>query len=42
LTLNFVITPPQAPGGGAFAPAPGLDLSFSTADESGSGYALAQ
>jgi hypothetical protein len=40
--LNFVITPPMAPGGGAFAPAPGLDLSFSTAAASGSGYALAQ
>jgi hypothetical protein len=42
MPLNFVITPPTAPGGGAFAPAPGLDLSFSTADASGSGYALAQ
>jgi len=42
MTLNFVITPPTAPGGGAFAPAPGLDLSFSTAESSGSGYALAQ
>jgi len=41
MLLNFVITPPTAPGG-AFAPAPGLDLSFSTADASGSGYALAQ
>jgi hypothetical protein len=40
MTLNFVITPPTAPG--AFAPAPGLDLSFSTATASGSGYALAQ
>jgi hypothetical protein len=42
MMLNFVITPPSAPGGGAFAPAPGLDLSFSTANASGSGYALAQ
>jgi hypothetical protein len=37
--VNFVITPPMSSSG---PQAPGLDLSFSTADESGSGYAVSQ
>ncbi len=39
MTLNFVITPPATPSGNE---SPGLDLSFSNAAESGSGYALVQ
>ncbi len=39
LTVNFVITPPATPSGNE---SPGLDLSFSNAAESGSGYALVQ
>lgn len=39
LKLNFVITPPTTPSGNE---SPGLDLSYSNAAASGSGYALVQ
>jgi len=40
IALNFVISPPSGSVGGAQTPA--LSLSYSTADESGSGYALGE
>jgi hypothetical protein len=44
ITINFVITPPSAPVGGLNSSngTPGLVLSYSQGDVSGSGYALSQ